>query len=125
MIVEFFVPGRPKAWQRVSTNKHGAKFVPNETAEWKKTIGWEAKKIGASMELGPVRLSLVFYLPGAKKNISKPHTVRPDLDNLIKSVKDGLKGICWKDDCQIFKVEAIKYVYPEKMGVLIKYQGGY
>ncbi len=29
------------------------------------------------------------------------HTVKPDADNVIKSVLDGLNGIAWRDDKQV------------------------
>ena len=37
-----------------------------------------------------------------------PHTSRPDLDNLVKSVSDGLNGVAFRDDSQITELRAIK-----------------
>lgn len=40
------------------------------------------------------------------------HTKKPDLDNLIKFVKDCANGILWADDSQVIKVAAVKrYAY--------------
>ena len=36
------------------------------------------------------------------------HTKRPDVDNLVKLVKDALNGIYWKDDSQVQITAAIK-----------------
>lgn len=34
--------------------------------------------------------------------------LRADIDNLIKTVLDGLNGVAWEDDTQVVKVEAVK-----------------
>ena len=36
------------------------------------------------------------------------YTKKPDLDNLVKSVLDGLNGIAYVDDNQIIDIEARK-----------------
>lgn len=36
------------------------------------------------------------------------HTVKPDLDNLVKSILDGLNGIAWHDDAQIVQLNVSK-----------------
>lgn len=36
-----------------------------------------------------------------KKRDTTPHAIRPDADNLEKFTSDALKGVTWKDDCQI------------------------
>jgi len=57
---------------------------------------------------GPLALSCVFVMPRPKRLVWKkrdmprqPHTGKPDLDNLAKSVKDALKGLAYRDDSQI------------------------
>ena len=37
------------------------------------------------------------------------HTKKPDLDNLIKFVKDCLNGQVWHDDSQVIRVDATKF----------------
>lgn len=44
----------------------------------------------------------------ALKQEFKPHVGRPDLDNLIKFTLDTLNQEIWKDDCQIYHIEAKK-----------------
>ena len=39
---------------------------------------------------------------------NKPDANKPDLDNLVKFVKDALQGIIYKDDQQVVKVVATK-----------------
>ena len=67
---------------------------------------------------GPIRLDLVFVMPRPTKRDGRkhkhafryPHAIKPDLDNLIKSVVDALTGLLWRDDKQIFSVTASKHV---------------
>ncbi len=47
------------------------------------------------------------------------HISKPDLDNLIKAVKDALNGIIWQDDSQVFNIIADK-VYVDKPRTWIK-----
>lgn len=37
-----------------------------------------------------------------------PHTTRPDLDNIVKAVCDGLNGRAYRDDAQIERLIAVK-----------------
>lgn len=40
-------------------------------------------------------------------------TKKPDIDNIIKSIQDGLNGVAYYDDSQIVDIEAVK-VYTKK-----------
>ena len=45
-------------------------------------------------------------------------TGKPDVDNIIKSVYDGLNGVCWVDDAQI--CNGVQYKrYAAEPGVLV------
>ena len=47
------------------------------------------------------------------------YTGRPDLDNLVKTVKDaGGNGILWNDDAQFVKLEALKVYSAESETVI-------
>lgn len=58
---------------------------------------------------GPIYLDLIFYMPmpvtwSIKKKVmmeGKPHTSKPDRDNLEKGVCDAFNKIIWKDDGQV------------------------
>lgn len=80
---------------------------------------------------GAVSLSLVFYMGRPKSHYvnnkrendlreSAPicHTSTPDVDNLAKFVFDSLNGVYWKDDKQIFHVDALKIYSTEPRTVI-------
>lgn len=57
---------------------------------------------------GPVSLTLTYMLPRPKKLCWKKrpmprlwHDIKPDKDNLEKSLMDALKGLAWRDDAQV------------------------
>lgn len=57
---------------------------------------------------GPVLLIVIFVLPRPKKYFRKKDeegriwcTAKPDMDNLVKSLKDALKNMAWRDDAQV------------------------
>jgi Holliday junction resolvase RusA-like endonuclease len=57
---------------------------------------------------GPVYLQMVFVLPRPRslvwKKKSMPrlwHCHKPDIENLVKAVMDALKGLAYRDDCQV------------------------
>jgi Holliday junction resolvase RusA-like endonuclease len=49
----------------------------------------------------------------------KPHTSKPDIDNLVKAILDALNGVAFNDDSQIWEIQSSKiwtdepYVYFE------------
>jgi Holliday junction resolvase RusA-like endonuclease len=67
----------------------------------------------------PVKLIVHFIMPipasWSKKQRTlalagaMPHVTKPDLDNLVKLIKDALNGVFWLDDKQVFSVIAAKY----------------
>ena len=64
-----------------------------------------------------LRLTLTFLLPRPiamfwkKKDMPRvPHTKKPDIDNLSKSVKDALSNLVWHDDSLISHLNATKFI---------------
>ena len=119
--------GRPR-FRRTKT------FITTYTP--KKTLDFEDQVKKASQDsMGnvepletPISVYLYFRLPipqsYSKKAIeaclkgSQRHVKRPDLDNLAKSVLDGMNGIVFKDDSQITSLHCTK-VYSNVAGVNI------
>lgn len=77
---------------------------------------------------GPVALMVWFTLPRPKSLPKKTvhHVKKPDLDKLVRNIKDALKGVIYRDDAQVVHVEARKS-YENPMvppGVRVRLQGG-
>jgi Holliday junction resolvase RusA-like endonuclease len=69
---------------------------------------------GMAPHTGPVAIAVeaVFIPPQSwskKRQLDPGHkTTKPDLDNIVKSVLDGLNGIAFVDDSQIDRIDARK-----------------
>lgn len=88
----------PKARARV--NRHGA-YTPARTSEYENRVALFVRRHIKAPLAGKIRLTCTFFLPDAR---------RRDLDNLIKSVLDGLNGVAWEDDSQVVEVMARKEI---------------
>jgi Holliday junction resolvase RusA-like endonuclease len=92
--------------------RRGIAFTPKATRSFEETVRALALPHFPAPFEGPVRVTVhaVFELPKSwskkKKHmmLERPHTQRPDLDNLIKSITDGLNRIAYDDDGQIAEV---------------------
>lgn len=115
MMISFFVEGAPRAKQSFrSLGKRGG-YTPAHVKAWQKDVAWAAQQ--AMRQLGlldPVRENVcaefTFFLPDNRKI---------DLDNLSKSVADGLNGVVWEDDRQVVTLMLHKYICRERPGVLV------
>ena len=118
------VYGTPQALKR---HRHKAigKLVKtyDPSSEDKESFLWKAISDNKPDKpiLNAIELDLIFYMPrpkgdygsGRNENILKPsaskhHIKKPDLDNMIKFATDALNGVYWKDDSQIYKINASK-----------------
>jgi len=113
------IPGKPIAKKRPRFVRRG-KFVGTYNDQETEEGRWilEAKPQVTEKMQGPLSLTCQFFMPipsGTSKTrlaeIQKkviPHVKKPDLDNLIKFVKDCLNELAWRDDSQISYLWGIK-----------------
>jgi len=110
MKVTFEIPGKPFAKQRPRfSRRNGRAFTPKETISFERQVGVIAAQYFDRPFSGPVRLSVAATFEPAKSwskkkvagHINRPHTQRPDGDNILKAVSDGLNRIAFEDDAQI------------------------
>lgn len=120
------VPGKPIAKKRPRFYRKG-NFVGTYNDQTTEEGRWmlEAKQqITSPLLEGPLCLDIQFLMPipkgWPKYQIEKIyrgdfiyHEKKPDLDNLVKFVKDCLNGLAWKDDSQVAEIHAVKF-YADK-----------
>jgi crossover junction endodeoxyribonuclease RusA len=98
----------PKGWTRPIITAANAKSKP-----WQESVVAAAREAlaGAEPIADPVALTVSFYLPrpkSAPKRITKP-AKKPDLDKLLRCIKDGLtRAGVYHDDSQVVEVQALK-----------------
>lgn len=123
--IQITIPGKPIAKKRPRFARRG-KFVTTyndqETEEGKFIVlvmEQIKSQIPALLETAiSLHCEFVFELPAAAKKSEKekvikgeqpPHLKKPDLDNLIKFVKDCLNQVVWRDDSLVNAISARKY----------------
>lgn len=121
--VTFFVPGEPigKGRPRVSTiGGHARMFTPTKTANYETLIAVAAHQVMQDREMlaGPVLMELRILVPVAaswsKKKTAEAlagivmPTKKPDADNVLKAICDGINGIVFRDDVQVVNVSLSK-----------------
>ena len=113
MRVGFDIPGTPFAKERPRFNrKTGRAYTPGKTESFERSVGTIARQHFPQPFTGPVRVTIfaVFKpaLSWSKRKtaaaLGRPHTQRPDLDNIEKAILDGLNRIAFADDAQVAEV---------------------
>lgn len=144
MMYHVYVPGDPQGKLRpraAMVRGHAMVYTPKTTANYENLVRMAFLERYQDCEplSGPLEVEIIFnfappksaYWPVNKKHngelrdgwLCKPHTSTPDIDNLIKSILDGLNGVAFKDDSQIWRVTASK-TYNARPGVHVRIVGG-
>lgn len=116
------IPGKPIAKKRPKFFRRGG-FVgtyncqETEEGRFMQQLSMQVPKNWKPIE-GPVLLSVYFLMPipesfSKKKRVAMvcgkiKHIKKPDIDNLIKFVKDCSNGILWRDDSQVVGIDSMK-----------------
>ena len=101
--------GRPKFFRR--GNFVGA-YDPKQSRDYKQTLAAQlAAQSPEFIEQGKavsIYVEFIFARPKSLPKRVEDHVKKPDLDNLIKALKDAAKGILWHDDSQVVQLSARK-----------------
>lgn len=116
----FRVLGEPVAKARPRFNsKTRVAYTKSKTTKAENSIKYEYLKNGGERKgnyTGTVKVRMLFVFPirkswtkkKQKEMLNSFHTIKPDLDNLEKTVLDALNGLAFKDDSQVCEVTKIK-----------------
>ena len=113
----FEIPGEPVAKERHRKGKNGNEYTPKKTKDFEALVALKYKQANGKKHLGPVAISVTVWYEIPKswtkkrkaEALLKPHTQIPDLDNVVKSVLDGLNEVAWDDDKQVSRISASKF----------------
>ena len=124
--------GRPRAGKTFTGRT--VLYDPLKSRDFKQYVKLVAAQ-NAPKELitGPIQLFVDVYRPTPKALQTKPKqalieagelrpTSKPDVDNYVKGVKDGLHKVIWHDDSQVVELTVRKfYSLSPRVVVCIKY----
>lgn len=106
----FTITGEPKGKQRPRFNKMtGVTYTPSETKAYEKRVKYNYYLQGGRKFDGAVKIEVWAFMQiprsASKKHAEElkgaPCTKKPDVDNVLKAVMDGLSGIAYDDDKQV------------------------
>ncbi len=131
MAISFFVPGKPvpKARARAySRNGQTRMYTPKTTADYETLVQSICRESFSKPLECPLCVYLAIALPvplswskkrkeAALKQLIRP-TSRPDIDNYVKAIFDGMNGVAFVDDAQVVRLECEKF-YGETPGVVV------
>jgi len=122
--ITFSVYGQPVAKARARAfvrNGHISHYTPDKTARYESLVALTAAHMmqGIPLIQSPIKLTIQAFLAipqswsqtkqiKAASGLFTP-TTRPDLDNIVKAVKDGLNRVAWHDDAQVVVCHASKH----------------
>lgn len=134
--LEFTVPVAPRGWQRDTPLGYGRSVKTATEAAYQRDIAKFARQARAAaggfpLLHGGVRLSVIAYLVPFKSWGKARRadclagrilpTVKPDFDNIAKSVGDALTGVLWVDDKQVVAGSCLK-VWAEVPSLYVRVQ---
>ena len=120
------VMGEPQGKGRPRFTALGKPYTPKATEEYEGMIAWEFTRQcrGDFFPEGTaVRMTVLAY-SGIPKSASKDTreamlrreirpTKKPDVDNVLKAVCDGLNGVAYHDDAQVVEARICRYYNDE------------
>lgn len=119
----------PTPAPRPRVTKKGHTYYPQKYLDFRADLKRELSKTELKFEEGAIKLEAIFYMPIPKSYSKKKrvemegswHIKRPDTDNLMKAVKDGLEGLIYADDSRV-SFEIGKKIYSKEPRIEINYQ---
>lgn len=125
----FKIEGQPQGKGRPKFTRDGHCFTPKATREYENLIAEEYKAAKGETLDGYIRVNIKAYykIPKSTTKINrgkieagiiKP-AVKPDIDNVVKAILDGLNGVAYHDDSQVIYVNGEKF-YADEPCVIVE-----
>lgn len=137
MEIKITVPGDPVAKGRPRFTRTGRSYTPGKTKQFENLVrlAYSLQQPDRKPAEGPIELTVFAYFAiptswskkkqTAAANGEIPKISKPDLDNCLKAVSDGLNEVAWKDDSQIDAIHAFKaYSDRPRVDIIIKTEEG-
>lgn len=105
-ILAITVPGRAVPKARPRLGKGGRTYTPQKTRDYENLVGWSTinekklRKINGMLD-PPIAVSIKFYMTGNNTG---------DVDNLCKSVLDGMESYAYTNDRYVKKMNNIEII---------------
>lgn len=130
MIIKFEVPGPAIGKQRPRFTKRGNTYTPQRTMDYQKKVVKAYKEVSEGRKLsGSIKADICAVYEPPKSTSKKkrqgmldgeiPYTKKPDIDNITKSVLDGLNNIAYDDDSSVDEIHVYK-TYGEEAKCYVK-----
>jgi Holliday junction resolvase RusA-like endonuclease len=132
--ITFTVPGQPQGKGRPRVGKiggHARLFTPEKTVAYEGLIAHAGSQAmqGRVPILGPVAVvvDMRCQVPASWSKKKQAQAMagdlrpvsKPDQDNVLKALFDGLNGVTWKDDVQVVEIVSRKR-YCETPGLFVE-----
>lgn len=127
-MITFTVAGQPQGKGRPRIGKvgtHARMFTPQKTVAYEGLIAYAAQQAmaGAPMLDAPLNVNLFIncQVPASWSQKKQRQalageffpTTKPDIDNVVKAVFDGLNGVLWRDDVLVIDCMIVKRYAPQ------------
>jgi Holliday junction resolvase RusA-like endonuclease len=122
-MIDLVIHGKPVGKARPRFSRRGNKvvtFTPRETQIYEQNVKSLAQvaMLGKAMLEGPVKVTITAYFAHKKK--TGWHISRPDIDNVVKAILDGLNGVVFADDAVVAQLVASKHYGEERVEVQVE-----
>jgi Holliday junction resolvase RusA-like endonuclease len=130
---EFKIPGKVQAKQRPRFSKSGIVYTPKETRVYEDFVRVCYSDYANQYQWEPydgqlrAEIEVFIQVPKSDSKLNKQAkiigeirpTIKPDCDNLAKSILDSLNGWAYRDDKQVIEL-SVKKFYAEQSEVKVK-----
>lgn len=118
-MIGFTIPGKPYGKGRPRFTRSGHVYTPEKTADYEKLVKLSYQQAAhGQMLTGSIGVTMFAVFTPPKSDSKKVKekkvsgevtpTVKPDCDNIAKTILDALNGLAYKDDSQVVDLHVYK-----------------